>query len=66
MAKGTSGRVVIEIDPELKEELYSALGKDGTNLKTWFVKNVGTYLRGRAQLHLTLPVQGDQKDHMNK
>jgi len=49
MAKGSSGRIVIEIDPELKQELYHALGEDGINMKRWFLGNVGQYLDERAQ-----------------
>ena len=49
MAKGSSGRIVVEIDPELKQELYHALGEDGINMKQWFLGNVGQYLEERAQ-----------------
>ena len=52
MAKGSSGRIVIEIDPDLKQELYGALEKEGLNLKQWFLENVETYLRDRSQLSL--------------
>ena len=52
MAKGSSGRVVIEIDPDLKQELYDALDKEGLKLKQWFLKNVESYLRDRSQLSL--------------
>jgi len=52
MAKGSSGRIVIEIDPDLKQELYGALEKEGMNLKQWFLENVETYLRDRSQLSL--------------
>jgi len=52
MAKGTSGRIVIEIDPDLKQELYGALDKEGLNLKQWFLNNVESYLRDRSQLSL--------------
>lgn len=47
MAKGNSGRLVIEIDPDLKEDLYKALGEEGINLKQWFLGNVSTYLDSR-------------------
>jgi DNA (cytosine-5)-methyltransferase 1 len=39
----TSGRIVIEIDPELKQKLYDALANDGGNLKEWFVKKASHY-----------------------
>ena len=54
MAKGSSGRIVIEIDPDLKQELYDALDKEDLKLKQWFLKNVEAYLRDRSQLSLLL------------
>ena len=44
MPVGTSGRVVVEMDPELKQLLYSALEKDGLTLKDWFIRNATSYL----------------------
>lgn len=38
MAKGHSGRIVIEIDPKLKNHLYSELMKEGRTLKDWFIE----------------------------
>ena len=38
MAKGNSGRVVIEIDPDFKRSLYSVLAADGVTLKHWFIQ----------------------------
>ena len=37
MARGESGRVVIEIDPALKRELYAVLSQEGKTLKDWFI-----------------------------
>ncbi|MCF6363478.1 MAG: hypothetical protein L3J88_09065 [Gammaproteobacteria bacterium] len=59
MAKGTSGRIVVEIDPGLKQELYDALGDEGMNLKQWFLENVGRFLEGRG--HPTLPLFSSQE-----
>lgn len=39
MSIGTSGRVVIEIDPALKRELHSVLARRGVTLKDWFLSN---------------------------
>jgi hypothetical protein len=52
MPIGPSGRIVIEIDPETKEELYSALRAEGLTLKEWFLSNVEEYLSQRGQLNL--------------
>jgi len=49
MAKGQSGRVVIELDPDLKRDLYSILDKDGLTLKNWFI--------GQAELYVSESVQ---------
>ena len=45
MARGNSGRLVIEIDPLMKQELYAALGQKGLNMKEWFLMNAKVYLR---------------------
>ena len=54
MAKGDSGRIVIEIEPSLKRQLYSALAAEGSTLKDWFIINATTYLRDREQPRLLL------------
>jgi len=37
MAVGESGRIVLEIDPELKRKLYSVLALENKTLKDWFI-----------------------------
>ena len=54
MPIGDSGRIVIEIDPELKKELYRALSKKGLNLKQWFLGNTHQFLDEKVQLSLPL------------
>ncbi len=49
MPVGGSGRIVIEIDPELKQELYRALSEQGLNLKQWFLINAKQYLDQQIQ-----------------
>jgi len=49
MARGPSGRIVIEIDPELKRDLHSALVAEGSTLKDWFIENASDYLERRLQ-----------------
>jgi hypothetical protein len=44
MAKGKSGRVVIEVDPDLKRRLYSELAREDLTLKDWFVDAASRYL----------------------
>ena len=45
MAKGSSGRLVIEIDPSVKKELYERLGEKGLNMREWFLINANAYLK---------------------
>jgi hypothetical protein len=51
MARGESGRIVIEVAPALKRELYAALALSGSTLKDWFV--------GRATAYCSDVNQGD-------
>jgi hypothetical protein len=44
MARGQSGRIVLEVNPELKNELYSAISKKGITLKDWFVDTAKQYI----------------------
>ena len=39
MAQGKSGRIVIDVEPEFKQELYQALAVHGSTLKDWFLEN---------------------------
>ncbi len=50
MPRGTSGRVVIEIDPYTKDMLYQALEREGCSLKRWFLSRVEAYLSDGEQL----------------
>lgn len=44
MAKGDSGRVVIELEPSLKRRLYSVLAIENKTLKDWMVEHAEQYL----------------------
>jgi hypothetical protein len=61
MAKGTSGRVVIEVDPALKAELYETLDRDGLTLKDWFVQRASRYVANRIQLPLALATPDEEE-----
>ena len=52
MAQGESGRIVIEVDPHLKRQLYSALASDGSTLKAWFLEAARSYIDEREQPRL--------------
>lgn len=49
MSKGSSGRIVIEIDPSLKRKLYQALAGDASTLKDWFISTASLYIAEREQ-----------------
>jgi hypothetical protein len=49
MARGPSGRLVIEVDPSLKRDLHAALAADGLTLKDWFLQRVGDYIAEHHQ-----------------
>ena len=44
MSRGPSGRVVIEIEPDLKNRLHAALALEGRTLKDWFLEQLAEYL----------------------
>ena len=48
MSIGSSGRIVIEVGPGLKRELYAALARDGSTLKEWFLRSAQVYLSNTA------------------
>ncbi len=55
MPRGNSGRVVIELDPDIKSQLYQALKGEKLTLKEWFLLRTREYLdRNDPQLVLEL------------
>lgn len=49
MSRGNSGRIVVEIDPEIKDQLYVALVKNKLTLKDWFLLQCSNYLSEECQ-----------------
>lgn len=49
MARGDSGRIVIEVDPNLKAHLYVALTRQQLTLKAWFVAAAEEFLHVSEQ-----------------
>lgn len=52
MARGKSGRIVLEVDPVLKRDLYLELEKNGLTLKDWFIDYAQKYILYANQLDL--------------
>lgn len=50
MAKGDSGRVVLEISPDLKKQIYSILALEQKTLKDWFIEQAEEYVKRKRDL----------------
>ncbi len=61
MSIGSSGRIVIEVEPDVKRQLYAALTREGMSLKEWFLRNAKAYLEEGGQMSLPLPKRTDAK-----
>jgi hypothetical protein len=53
MARGPSGKLVIEVDPTLKDELHARLAAEKKTMKEWFIEQARQYLRGQQVLPLS-------------
>jgi hypothetical protein len=49
MARGPSGRLVVDIEPDLKRELHASLAADGLTFKDWVISQIHEYLDVRRQ-----------------
>lgn len=49
MSRGKSGRIVVEIDPKIKDQLYVALVRNKLTLKDWFLLQCDNYISGVYQ-----------------
>ncbi|MCY3729273.1 MAG: hypothetical protein OXF97_09825 [Nitrospira sp.] len=49
MARGKSGRVVLEIDPDLKRRLYATLETSQQTMKEWFIREAEELVYGEKQ-----------------
>lgn len=47
--KGNSGKIVVNIEPDLKRRLYAALSLSGSTLKDWFRKSAAAYCDEQRQ-----------------
>ncbi len=48
MSIGSSGRIVIEVEPVLKRQLYASLLSQGMSLKEWFVINADQFVKNNG------------------
>ena len=49
MARGRSGKIVVDIDPALKDRLYVQLAQENLTLKEWLIRQIERYLADRVQ-----------------
>lgn len=49
MSRGPSGRLVVELEPDLKHQLYIALSLDRLTFKDWLVGQVERYISEQRQ-----------------
>lgn len=63
MARGKSGRVVLEIDPELKRQLYATLENKQQTMKEWFIKEAEGLIYGEMQPSLFDTLNERSKKH---
>lgn len=54
MARGPSGRIVIEVGAALKDEIYRALKIEGWSMKQWFQREAGILISRANQPELPL------------
>jgi hypothetical protein len=54
MARGPSGRIVIEVGVTLKDEIYRALKIEGLSMRQWFQREAGILISRANQPELPL------------
>jgi len=60
---GSSGRIVIEVEPEVKRQLYATLAREGMSLKDWFLREAEQYVQTFLQMPLDLVPKVNQTKH---
>jgi hypothetical protein len=60
MPRGYSGRIVLEIDPSIKDSLYIALARKKLTLKDWFVRECTSFIAETNQPHLFADTAAEQ------
>jgi hypothetical protein len=59
MARGPSGRIVVEIDPAQKREIYALLSSKGNTFKAWLQRQISNYVDQHQQHPLSGLHAGD-------
>lgn len=54
VGRGPSGRIVVEVEPQLKRGLYAELSRNGLTLKDWLIAQATSYIEESQQPTLLL------------
>jgi hypothetical protein len=57
MVRGFSGRIVLEVDRDMRQALYAVLSRENLTLKSWFVGRARAYLREHAHPSVLLAAE---------
>lgn len=66
MSRGSSGRIVLEIDPSTKDRLYLALAKKKLTMKDWFLNQCTSYIEQVDQPNLFSDEVAESSPHYMK
>ena len=61
MPKANSGRIVVDVDPDLKRRLYSVLAMDNSTLKDWFIRSAEKYIDKKHKPTPRFHTEGNKK-----
>lgn len=56
MARGDSGRIVLQVDPDLKGDLYVELARRGLTLKAWFIGEAERLVNSEQRISVHEPI----------
>lgn len=65
MSIGSSGRIVFEVDPDMKRRLYAVLASNGLTLKAWFIHEASSYIENAGQGQLFVAASWEAEPDTN-
>jgi len=66
MPRGNSGRIVLEVDTSIKDDLYIALAKRKLTLKNWFLIQCKQFIKDSNQLYLFNDIAAEPQPSYNE
>ena len=66
MPRGYSGRIVLEVDPSIKDDLYIALAKRRLTLKDWFLLQSKQFINDTKQPNLFFEIAAEPQPSYGK